>query len=256
MVDISTGISYPKANAHKALKIGNDILEKMDGKEVRKYVFRKADKIKQMGEKVMVGKEELVIEPDPLFQRLLILANNSDIDLPYVFEHELSLFPPSLFKKNYELRYADDKANLTDHIAKFYQTGPIPKDIEHLGIEKSVIDMGSLLRTKVKWKKGETYGKIIGSYLKAAQLYPNCVPVFDGYSDSNLSTKHLTHLRRSSKVMPSNNVELAPHLPFNCENKEAFLANKTNKQYFINLLSKAMEEKQIKVLHAKGDADQ
>ena len=130
LVDISTGISYPKANAHKALKIGNDILEKMDGKEVRKYVFRKADKIKQMGEKVMVGKEELVIEPDPLFQRLLILANNSEIDLPYAFKHELSLYPPSLFKNNYELHYADDKANLTDHIAKFYQTGPIPEDIE------------------------------------------------------------------------------------------------------------------------------
>ena len=36
LVDISTGISYPKANAHKALKVGNDILKKMDGYEVRK----------------------------------------------------------------------------------------------------------------------------------------------------------------------------------------------------------------------------
>ena len=56
--------------------------------------------------------------------------------------------------------------------------------------------------------------------------------------------------------MPSNPVELALHLPFNCENKEALFANKTNKQSFIDLLSNAMEEKQIKVLHAKGDADQ
>ena len=81
MVDISTGISYLNANAPKALDFGNDV-NKMDGNDVRKCAFRKADKIKQMEEKVMVGKEELVIEPNPLFQRLLILTKNSDINLP------------------------------------------------------------------------------------------------------------------------------------------------------------------------------
>ena len=81
MVDISKGISYLNANAPKALDFGNDV-NKMDGNDVRKCAFRKADKIKQMEEKVMVGKEELVIEPNPLFQRLLILTKNSDINLP------------------------------------------------------------------------------------------------------------------------------------------------------------------------------
>ena len=35
LVDISTGISYPKANAHKALDIGDKILQKMNNIEVK-----------------------------------------------------------------------------------------------------------------------------------------------------------------------------------------------------------------------------
>ena len=34
LVDISTGMSYPNANAHRAFEIGNIILENMDGVEV------------------------------------------------------------------------------------------------------------------------------------------------------------------------------------------------------------------------------
>lgn len=256
LVDISTGVSYPKANAHNALEIGNIILEKMDGIEVRKYVFRKADRIKQMGEKVMAGKDELVIEPDSVFQRLLILANNCDVDLLFLFAHELSLYPPSMFIKNYEMRYADDKSQLTDFIARLCLPESTPEDKDALQIEKTVIDMGSMLRSKVKWSKGDTYGKIIGSYVKQAQVYPNCVPVFDGYSDNSPSTKYLTHLRRSSKVIPSHTVELAMHLPFNGDSKDAFFANRTNKQRFIDLLSVTMEDHGIKALHADGDADQ
>ena len=36
LVDISTGISYPNANAHEAQHIGNAILKNMDGVEVNK----------------------------------------------------------------------------------------------------------------------------------------------------------------------------------------------------------------------------
>ena len=63
-------------------------------------------------------------------------------------------------------------------------------------------------------------------------------------------------MKRSTKVIPAHNVELAPHLPYNCDSKESFFANTTNKQSFIKMLSKAMKEKNIEVLHAKGDADQ
>ena len=45
LVDISTGILYPKANAHKALDIGDKILQKMNSIEVKQYKFKKADKL-------------------------------------------------------------------------------------------------------------------------------------------------------------------------------------------------------------------
>ena len=79
LVDISTGVSYPNANAHKSLDIGNDILKKMVNVVVSKYIFRKKDRIIQMGIKVATGKEEVVIDPQLLFQRLLIIANSIDI---------------------------------------------------------------------------------------------------------------------------------------------------------------------------------
>ena len=87
-------------------------------------------------------------------------------------------------------------------------------------------------------------------------MYPNCIAVFDGYSDSSISTKYLTHIKRSGKVIPAHNVELAPHLIFKCDSKESFVANKTNKQSVINMLSEAMKEKQIPIFHTKGDAEQ
>ena len=85
LVDISTGISYPNANAHEAQHIGNAILKNMDGVEVNKYKFKKADRIKQMGEKVLVGKEEVVLDPLMLCERALLIADNSDISKKDVF---------------------------------------------------------------------------------------------------------------------------------------------------------------------------
>ena len=116
--------------------------------------------------------------------------------------------------------------------------------------------MGSLLRTKVCFKKGDTYGEIIDKYVKIVQKYPNAVPVFDGYDDNEPSTKYITHLKRSSKVISSPTVQLDHHLPFTCDSKEAFFANKDNKKTFIKRLSETLKNKDISVVHAKGDADQ
>ena len=119
-----------------------------------------------------------------------------------------------------------------------------------------MIDKGSLLGTKVDFKKGETYNEIIKRYLNITEKYSNCIPVFDGYKDESFSTKHIAHLKRSRKVIPSHTVELALHLPFNCDTKDSFFENKSNKQSFINLLYKAIEDKSFSVKHAKDDADQ
>ena len=92
----------------------------------------------------------------------------------------------------------------------------------YLQNERSVLDMGSLLRTKVCFKKVDIYGEIIDKYVKIVQKYPNAVPVFDGYDDNEPSTKSITHLKRSRKVILSPTVQLDHHLPFTCDSKEAF----------------------------------
>ena len=55
-------------------------------------------------------------------------------------------------------------------------------------------------------------------------------------------------MHSSTKLIPSHNIQIAHHLPFVCDSKQAFLANVSNKQAFINMLSDALN-------HNKGDAD-
>ena len=153
LVDISIGISYPNANAHKGFDIGNVILDKMDGVDVNKYKFKKVDKIKQMGERVSIGKEMEVMDLLVLFERALVIADISDIIEKYVFKHELSFYRPSICCSNGLLRSADDKSNLTDYIAQKCLPESTPEDKNNLSIESTVIDMGSLLQSRVKFNK-------------------------------------------------------------------------------------------------------
>ena len=115
------------------------------------------------------------------------------------------------------MRLPENKSDLADYIAYKFQHDSSPEDNNELNIECTVIDMGSVLRGRVKFQKGDTYGKIIEKYVKIVMNYPNCIPVFDGYDDDCNSTKYVTHLKTSKKFILSSTVELALHLPFNCE---------------------------------------
>ena len=143
-----------------------------------------------------------------------------------------------------------------NYIVKTYQQESSVEDLGLVQIDKTVIDMGSVLRSRVNFEKGMTYGEIIKKYVGVVKHYKPCIPVFDGYSDDCASTKYITHMKRSKKQVPSNTFELASHLPFNCESKAAFFANKSNKQLFINMLSAELKNEGITALHATGDADQ
>ena len=51
-----------------------------------------------------------------MIERALIVTNNSDLTKQDVFECELSVYPPSIFNSDGQMRLADDKSNLTDYI--------------------------------------------------------------------------------------------------------------------------------------------
>ena len=76
--------------------------------------------------------------------------------------------------------------------------------------------------------------------------------VFDGYSDAP-STKDSAHLRQSvGKVGVV--VHFSPNMTLQTK-KEEFLSNKENKQRFIAMLSKRLEQMGCEVQMARGDAD-
>ena len=153
------------------------------------------------------------------------------------------------------MRPVKAKAKLTSSLTELCAPESVPENKDDLILECTVLDMGSILH-KVQWKKGDTFGQIIEAYVKKVKCYPgHCFAEFDGYGE-NSSKKNSTHLHRSTKLIPSHNIKLANHLPYSCASKEAFLANKNNKQAFINMLPDALShDPRIQVLHAKDDTD-
>ena len=118
--------------------------------------------------------------------------------------------------------------------------------------EEFVLDGGSLLH-KVLWRKQDSFSAISNTYATyVCHRYKRVTVVFDGY-ECGPSTKDAAHLRRSAGVV-------GPAVLFTGDTlltsrKEVFLSNQANKQRFIMFISEAMNSQGVRVLHAKGDAD-
>ncbi|KAL5022362.1 hypothetical protein ScPMuIL_001517 [Solemya velum] len=193
--------------------------------------------------------ETIVIDPQLLFQRLLIVAKStSGCNVNDLFKYELSGLPTSLFDEHGLLR-DPQKPQLADALAALVSTDHPQKSKE---TAYHVLDGGSLIH-RFPWKKGETYEVICDMYVNyVLDHYSNAIAVFDGYTQGP-STKDMTHLKRAEgKAGPR--VLFAPSMPLKSK-KEQFLANIENKQQFINLLSEKMNEKGIRTVSAEGDAD-
>ena len=222
----------------------------MEGQNAFDFVFKRKDQIERMGLKqLVVNGEKLKVDPQLLFQRLLILANNSDYSMDDLLKFELSSQPTSLFDKH-GLREAN-KPQLADALPSAPSNDDQPtNDIKPV---YNVIDGGYLLQ-RFPWKRGETFDSIASTYVKYVEELSNPIVVFDGY-ETELSTKYVTHIRRSKgavgpEVFFTGSIALK-------SKKEHFLANNKNKQKFINFLYEKLKAQGtcIKTLHSKGDAD-
>ena len=245
--DISTGIASADSNVHIAKDIGESIIASMAGEKMIDYIFKKKNQVKLMGPKIICDRDVLAVDPQLLFQRLLILVSNSHIDLNYVFEYELSVYPTALFR-GYGMLNSATKQRLTDGIAK------LSNDSQETSIpnaECNVLDGGSLLQ-RLPWTKGETYKQIVGTYVKMVSNYVHPIIVFDGYKKCK-STKAVTHQKRA-RGKRSTPVRISMDLPLMVD-KESFLSNNLNKQNFIDMLSDEMRKNNIKTIHAEDDAD-
>ena len=247
--NIVTGVvANASANPQKAVEVVSAILDKMIGQNAFQYSLRKKDLVKVMGEKVVSASgESIVVDPQVLFQRLLIIAKSiTDCDLNSLFKYELSSLPTSLFDDHSLLRAAN-KAQLADTLASLVKVDQaMTKPTYH------VVDGGSLIH-RLPWKKEDTYENICDMYIKYVDKhYPNAIVVFDGYIQGP-STKDMTHIRRAKGTVGPR-VSFVATMPFKSK-KEHFLTNSGNKQQFIDLLKEKMDEHGIKTLSADGDAD-
>ena len=249
--NIETGVSGDKTvNAEKALTMGQEIVNDMVGKKVSEYVFKRNRQVTTLASKgnIKIDGDEINVDPQLLFQRLLAAANGETNDLSELFNYELTSSPSSIFDNSGLMRLAD-KSALTDVIWKLGDCASTT------GIEMHtdcVLDGGSLLH-RLPWTKGDTFLGICGNYIKyVMNRYADPIIVFDGYN-STPSTKDHAHRRRSKGIVGSQ-VRFGEMTPFRSK-KDIFLSNEENKENFIRLLSREFNKRGIRTLHSSHDAD-
>ena len=219
----------------------------MEGNTAAEYTFKRSNQAVTLGTKsaVMIDGVMVQIDPQLLFQRLTIAAKASD-NLEDVFKYELCSYLPALFDSAQLLR-EPQKPVLANAI--WALLSPSRPDIT--GEVRYVLDGGALVQ-RIPWTRGATYKDICTMYTRyVMKKFGEAIVVFNGYDGT--STKNMTHCRRA-KGKASVTVTFTEDMQLTIK-KEQFLANNTNKQKFINMLSDHLESNKCKVHHAPGDAD-
>jgi hypothetical protein len=251
--NIETGVSATKdVNSDRAKEIGERIIESMNGKSVSEFTFKRKHQVVIFQDNPLYSTsdrhENLSIDPQLLFQRFIIAADNIYEDKSEIFAYELSSHPSSMFESSGFMR-SSQKSLLADSV---WNLGDCSGQISDANF-KYVVDGGSLIH-KIPWQTGMTFGEICARYIESLKCYglSSTVVVFDGYT-SGPDTKDALHLKRTKGIVGTK-VTFSDNTPFRSK-KDTFLANPENKQNFIQLLSKTMEDRGIKTKQALGDAD-
>ena len=84
-------MAHESVNVENAGDIGQMILKSMQGKSINEYSFKRKQQATTIGSNaaVAINKEHVQIDPQLLFQRLLVVAANEFMDLPDLFKYEL-----------------------------------------------------------------------------------------------------------------------------------------------------------------------
>uniref|UniRef100_UPI00358ECD2A uncharacterized protein n=1 Tax=Myxine glutinosa TaxID=7769 RepID=UPI00358ECD2A len=248
--NIATGENaLSTVNVDTAQSVGTAILKSMDGLTPAEFTFKRKDQAVTLGmqSSVRIDGDQIQVDPQLLFQRLVIVAQNSD-ELESALKYELCSYPPALFDSSLLLREAKKPA-LADAI--WGLIGPhVPADNVVDGCQY-VLDGGALLQ-RIPWSHGSTYKDICHQYTEyVTKKYGKAVVVFDGYESNN--TKDMTHHRRSKGKIGATVTFTADMIV--TMQKEQFLANRQNKQQFLSMLSEELQKANCETYHASGDAD-
>ena len=184
----------------RAKEIGQKIMDSMTGIPVAQCTFKRSDQVTTLQSKssVRVYGQPIHVDPELLFQRLIVASNSID-DRNASFRLPWTRLPPDI-------------------------AGPTG-EVQH------VLDRGALLR-RITWPHGlPTYQEICALYCDyLSRNFGPVIVVFDGYRIT--STKYTTHQRRTGgevgiEVTFTGDVKLTI-------SKDVFLSNVANKQ---NMLS-------------------
>ncbi|PIK53186.1 hypothetical protein BSL78_09896 [Apostichopus japonicus] len=98
--NIETGvIADGNVNVDKAKDVGSTIVQEMAGKGVTGFSFKRSQQATTMNAKtaVKVDGDSIEVDPQLLFQRLLLASNGMYDDKAEIFRYELCSHPSSLF---------------------------------------------------------------------------------------------------------------------------------------------------------------
>lgn len=177
------------------------------------------------------------------------MLNKSDDELREFFKYELAPIPLSLFSLEGMRKTAK---------AALYGIFQAESDCNiNLKSENCicVVDGGFLLH-RVVWQQRATFAIICQSYVKyflETHFGSNAVIVFDGYQNTNISTKRMERQRRNTKkkcadIMFDKNTLVST-------SQEKFLSNESNRMQLIDMLQKTLTESGYRVEQALDDAD-
>ena len=230
-----------------AKSVGEKILSLMNGKLATDYSFKQSAQAVTMASKssVKIADDQVQVDPQLLFQRLIIACDNSQIE--ELFQYELCTYPTALFDSPFTLRQPQKPAladALWSKLTPEAKTPPKGNGTARAGRRCSSPSSSMAKR----FSDSQTVCDLYCTYMQSK--YGRATVVFDGYN--GMSAKAMTQRRASGKA--ASTVTFTESMSVTLK-KDNFLSNPKNKQRFLSMLSKALQNVGCITHHANGDAN-
>ena len=166
ILSLSTGlVANDSVNADEAQKVRMKILDSMVGQSVAEYKFSQINQVKTLATTTHVktsSGDQIEMDPQRLYQRLLLTGLNVDVPLRDLFQYEMCSFPPALFDNHVRMRIGD-KSEIFHHLLKIVPEGKVDTFCD---VSMQYIIDGSCLLHKFSWPKNASNSEICDMYVK------------------------------------------------------------------------------------------